>query len=125
MADQSRARLIVLAAVLFGVAPFGFGAMRAMSRAHDFRMLWMAVSSGVGALTVLAVMRRASATRRAMVARAGAMLVTSMLCAAGTAYYLGARAWFGVWAVALVLSACLTVSAALSVRARGTRLRSS
>ena len=103
-----RKRLLQLGTFGFGLAPFAFGVMRAMSSARDLRMLWMAAASGLGAAIALAVMR---GERAGSLVRQGAItLAFATLLAAGAAYLLGARAWFGVWAVAFVLAGCWTAA---------------
>ena len=93
-------------AIAFAVLPIAFGIFRAAeTRNHDLRMLWMAVAATAGAMIA-----RALAKRHAPLIT----FIVATLLAGATAYALGARAWFGIWAVAAVFGICCAVSAALS-----------
>jgi len=109
-------RLRLVAALLFGAAPFGFGLIRASSSARDLRMLWMAFAAAMGTAAVLAIAKRPGGSRPAVIRRSVLILVVATTLAAGTAYLLGARAASGIWLVALVLAGCFAVSAAFAAR---------
>ena len=111
-------QLSLYAAVLFGAAPLGFGLLRALRTGHDLRMFWMALASSIFAASVLgtAIGRRRS--RHVVRVQAAVIFVVAMLLAAGVGYWLGARAWFGIWAVAAVLASCLAVASVLVAFAR-------
>lgn len=99
-------------AILFSLAPFVAGVIAVLSARRDVRMLWMAVAATLVARVVLAAAAaRWGATRGALAAAAAATVV-----AAGVAVLLGARAVFGVGAVAVVLAGCATVGAVLGRR---------
>jgi hypothetical protein len=114
-----RKRLLQLGTLGFGVAPLVFGVMRATSPARDLRMLWMAAASGLGTAVVLTLLRSRIRTG-SLVRQSTIVLVVATLLAAGTAYLLGAAAWFGVWAVALVLAGCWTAATACGALLRAT-----
>jgi hypothetical protein len=99
-----------LFAILFAAAPFVAGSLRAFGTGSDFRMLWMALASFLGATAVLAIGNARTRKGNAPVPIAIAAFVVATLLAASVAYLLGARAAFGVWAVAVVLSFCCAAS---------------
>jgi hypothetical protein len=103
--DEAMRRIL---AVLLTLAPFVAGAIAALGRRHDSRMLWMALAATLVARLVLALTGGRGRTGAAIGAFAAATVVA---CAA--AVLLGARAVFGVVAVAVVLSGCATAGAAL------------
>ena len=111
-------RLSLVAAALCGAAPLGFGLLRALRSGHDLRMFWMALASSIFAASVLgtAIGRRRS--HRVVRIQAVVIFVVATLLAAGVAYWFGARAWFGIWAVAAVLAFCLAVASVLVAFAR-------
>jgi hypothetical protein len=102
-----------LLALLLSAAPFVAAAVAALSARHDLRMLWMALAATlVARLALLAAPRRwgAGGAVGAALAAASAAAVVGML--------LGARAAFGVGAVAAVLACCAAAGAAIGGRPR-------
>lgn len=97
--------------ILFGAAPFAFGLIRLVQTGRDFRLLWMAVASFVGALIVMAIVRVSS---RQLTVRTLALgtFVGSALLAEVTGFMLGARAGPGTVMVAFVLALCWAASCA-------------
>ena len=112
---MTRRRIYLVAAVLCGIAPFGFGLLRAMSARGDVRMLWMAVAAALGA--ALAHMATRGPTRGVRT-RAIATFAVGTLFAATTAYSLGATAAAGVWPVSIVLAGCFAAATACAAAAR-------
>ncbi|HEY6825319.1 MAG TPA: hypothetical protein VI259_00600 [Gemmatimonadaceae bacterium] len=106
-----------LLSVLFALAPLAFGAIRAAT-AHDLRVLWMAVASGIVVAAV--VMLRRSGTNRSSMAlgRALLALLLGIVAASATGYALGARAWAGIFGMAFVLAFCWVVSFVFGAVAR-------
>jgi hypothetical protein len=100
-------------AVLFTAAPFVAGAIAALSARHDARMLWMALAATLVARLVLVAVP-------ARWGRAGAVAaaLAATVAAAAVAILFGARAAFGVGAVAVVLAGCATAGAVLGRRPR-------
>jgi hypothetical protein len=93
-------------AIAFAVLPIAFGIFRALqTRNHDLRMLWMAIAATAGAMIVRAIVKKHAAI---------VTFIVATLLAGATAHALGATAWFGVWAVAIVLGGCWAISTALS-----------
>lgn len=93
----------------FAAAPFGFALLRVWQTGSDFRMLWMALASLVGASVIAGATAR-SRKRAAVVAWSSATLVIATLLAGSAAFLLGATASPGVWAVAGVFGLCCAAS---------------
>lgn len=106
-------RLSLVAAALFGAAPWGFGLFRAWQTGDDYRMLWMALVASVFVAGVMATTIGHRRARHAVVIRSTVILVVATLLAGCTGFLLGATAGPGVWAVAFVLGFCLAVANAL------------
>ena len=87
--------------ITLAILPFASGLFRYV-KANDARMLWMALAAFVAA-AILHKLRRPITT-----------FIGATLFAAGAGYLLGAYAWFGVWAVAIVLALCFAASSALA-----------
>src|SRR5262249_19723732 len=93
-------------ALLFTIGPFVAAAIAAMGARRDFRMLWMAVVATAVARLVRAVARRMP---RAWPAIVSVVVGTTAACA--VALIAGARAPFGIIAVAFVLAVFATAGA--------------
>lgn len=115
---ETRHRSFYFLAILFRVAPFAFGLLRA-SRADDYRMLWMAIASFAGAALVAFVARRHGRDSKEILAISVVVLAVSTLIAGLTARLLGATAPAGIWAVALVFGLCWAISYWLAGISRG------
>lgn len=109
MASASDHRGSRILSLLFGLAPFAFGAFRAVNARYDLRMLWMALVSGAGAFTIRRMAERSDkhepSTRFAILT-----FVATTILGGVTAILLGATAAAGVWPVAVVLALCWTAS---------------
>ena len=121
---ETRHRSFYFLAILFRVAPFAFGLLRA-SRADDYRMLWMAIASFAGAALVAFVARRHGRDSKEILAISVVLLAVSTLIAGLTARLLGATAAAGIWAVALVFGLCWAISYWLAGISRGRPQRES
>jgi len=110
MNRSPRQSLSLLAAVVLGAAPLGFGLFRALSTGDDFRMVWMALAASIFAGGVLAASIGRRRSRHAVFIQALIILVVSTLLAGGTGFLLGATTGPGVWMVAVVLGSCLAAS---------------
>ncbi|MFL5561073.1 MAG: hypothetical protein ACJ79K_06340 [Gemmatimonadaceae bacterium] len=100
-------------AILFTLAPLVAGAVAALSVRRDLRMLCMAVAATLVARVVIAATPQ---LRTGAGASIGFVLAT--ITAAAVAVGFGARAVFGVGAVAVVLAGCAVVGAVLGQRPR-------
>jgi hypothetical protein len=96
-------------AIMFAAAPFMFGIIRAATTGHDYRMLAMALVSFIGVM-VIRMMKRATPPSTAVI------FFVSTVLAAIVAYIMGARAAFGIWAVAMVFGFCYAASNILKQR---------
>ncbi|AHG92631.1 hypothetical protein J421_5096 (plasmid) [Gemmatirosa kalamazoonensis] len=103
-----------LLALLFTAAPFVAGAIAALSVRHDLRMLCMALAATLVARLVVV----AAPARWGRGPAVGAALAAATGAAAVVAILFGARAPFGVGAVAVVLAGCATAGAALGAQPR-------
>ena len=98
-----------LLSILFGLAPIAFGAVRAL-KANDLRVLWMAVVAGVVVAAVV-MLRRSAANRSSMaLGRALLALLLGIVAASIAGYAFGARAWFGILGMSVVLAFCWVLS---------------
>jgi FtsH-binding integral membrane protein len=113
MTGSIRERLIFLLAILLGAMPFAFGVLRALTTGTDFRYLWVAIASSVGANGVLRLAKAGERTPRAVVALWAIALVIATLLAGMVAYYVGARNSAALWIVALSFALCSATSASL------------
>jgi peptidoglycan/LPS O-acetylase OafA/YrhL len=111
-------RLSLLAAALFGVAPLGFGFVRAWRTEHDLRMVWMALVASLFAAGVIATAIGRRRTRHAVISQSAVIFVVATLLAGCTGFLLGATDGPGVWAVGAVLGLCLAAANVLFEFAR-------
>lgn len=118
MRRTSRQRRIFILAFALGMAPPGFALIRAVNAPGDFRMLWMALTSFLGASLVMAIGKASGRRAGVVLALSATALVVAMLLAGWTAVGLGATASFGIWAVSFVLSFCWAASYALAALSR-------
>jgi hypothetical protein len=115
---ETRHRSFYFLAILFRVAPFAFGLIRA-TQAGDYRMLWMAVASLAGAALVAFVARRHGRDSKEILAISAVVFAVSTLLAGLTARVLGATAAAGIWGVAVVFGICWAISYWLAGISRG------
>lgn len=99
-------------ALLCTIAPFVAAAIAGLSARHDWRMAWMAV-----AVTAVAYAVALTAAAMPRAASAGLSLILGTIIASGIATMSGARAPFGIIAVAVVLAAFATAGVWLRVPA--------
>ena len=99
--------------ILFAIATFAFGMIRAFQTGQDFRLLWIATASFLGALVVRVSTKSRSTMPNNIFALSFLTFVVAALLAGATAYLLGATAAAGVWGVAFVLAFCWSASYAL------------
>jgi hypothetical protein len=101
--------------ILFAIAPFAFGMIRAFQTGNDFRLLWIAFASSLGALVIRVIAKTRSRQANRVLAFSALTFVTAALFAGLTGYLLGATAVAGVWGVAFVLAFCWAASYTLLV----------
>jgi hypothetical protein len=115
---ETRHRSFYFLAILFRVAPFAFGLIRA-TQASDYRMLWMAVASLAGAAGVALIVRGQGRDSREILSISILILAVATLLAGLTARLLGATAAAGIWPVAIVFGLCWAISYWLAGISRG------
>jgi MFS-type transporter involved in bile tolerance (Atg22 family) len=115
---ETRHRSFYFLAILFRVAPFAFGLIRA-TQASDYRMLWMALASLLGAALVGLMARRHGRDSKEILAISVVILAVATLLAGLTARLLGATAAAGIWPVAIVFGLCWAISYWLGGISRG------
>ncbi len=118
MQRSARERLLYLLAILFAVVPFAFGLLRALSTGTDFRYLWVAISSFIGAAAVMKVGSARTTTSRLSLTLVAVVLVIATLVAAATAFLVGAKSVPAVLVVALAFGLCWAASCALYTLSR-------
>jgi uncharacterized membrane protein len=118
MTRSRREQMMYLFAILFAAAPFVAASFRAFSTGTDFRMLWMAFAAFLATVGVMAVGKARSRRGKSLLGLSTVAFVVATLVAGSVAYLLGARAPFGVWAVAVVLSFCCAAGCAFYALSR-------
>jgi hypothetical protein len=112
MKGSPRERRLYLLSIPFAIAPFAVGIIRAVQTGRDFRLLWMAFASFLGAAMITAIVKARNGNP-SVLALSAVVFVMSAVFAALTGFLLGARAGPGTWMVAVVLGLCWAASYAL------------
>ncbi|MEO8521996.1 MAG: hypothetical protein ABI603_11565 [Acidobacteriota bacterium] len=102
--------------LLIASIPVGFAALRAASTGTDFRYLWLAVVSTLGAAFVLVIANRRRPRSPGVVVRAALALLVAAGAAGVTALALGAHSLPAVLVVALGFATCSAAGLALALR---------
>ena len=114
MRRSLREPLIYFLSILFGAAPVVFALLRAIHTGHDFRFLWMAFASFLGAAVVMAIAEARSPKPKGVLALSALILVVATLLAGLAAFLVGARSVAGAGAVAFAFGLCVAASYALN-----------
>jgi hypothetical protein len=114
MTTSERDPRIRLLSFLLAAVPFAFGLIRAAQTGHDFRYLWTAAASLVGATVATAAVPARARAPVARMARAAAAVAMSSIGAAMTAWLLGARSVPAVAVVSLAFGSCSSASRLLA-----------
>jgi hypothetical protein len=108
--------------ILFAVVPFAFALVRAFRTGNDFRYVWVALASSLGAAAVIAV---GTADRRkpwaALPLTAGAFVMATV-CALFAAFLLGTTAGLGMLVVGSAFGFCYAASGLFHTLTRGERI---
>jgi len=114
MASENRSRPIrIVLAVALALAPFGAALIRFIQTGTDVRYFWVALAAFLGALVVMLI-GKAGTQRKGVVLRlSGVAFLVSTLLGVFAARLLGARAAFGIVAVAIVFALFSTASQVL------------
>ena len=119
MTSQDRSRRIRLVlAVAFAAAPFGAGLIRFIQTGSDVRYFWVALAAFLGALVVMLIGGDGTQPRNVVRRLSIVAFFVSTLLAVLAARLLGARAMFGIWAVAIVFALFFTASQVLYALSR-------
>ncbi|MFL5637946.1 MAG: hypothetical protein ACJ78M_01100 [Gemmatimonadaceae bacterium] len=118
MPRSPRERALYLISLLFAVAPFAFGIVRALRTGHDLRMLWMAFAAFLGASAIEAIGKARTRKGNVVLAFSVVTFIVTTLAGGITAYLLGATSAPGVWGVAIVFGLLWTGSYALDTLSR-------
>ena len=118
MERSPKHQLSIVAAILLGAAPTGFGLFRAWQTGSDFRMLWMALAATIFTAGVMAASIGRRRTRRSAYTQSIVILGVATMLAGAVGFLLGATNGIGVWAVAFVLSSCLAACSVLFALSR-------
>ena len=114
MQRSPREQVIHILSILFAIAPFAFGLIRVFQTGHDFRLLWMAFASFLGALMARIIAGTRSQQSNGVFVLSVLTFIIAAVLAGLTAYLLGATAPAGVWGVAFVLGFCWAAYCALN-----------
>jgi hypothetical protein len=118
MTPSPRAGLYSFLVVVFAVIPFAFGLVRAVTTGSDFRYLWMAIASFVGAAAISAIGNARGPAPNVLSVWSGLAFVVAALLAAVTGVLLGARGVAGILIVSAAFGACFAASFAFHALAR-------
>src|ERR1700674_5210431 len=91
MKRSPRERLTSLLSILFAATPFAFALLRAFRTGSDFRFLWMAFASFLGAAVVIAVGKSRNRKPKGVLAPSALVLIITTLLAGLVAFLLGAK----------------------------------
>ena len=111
-------RMIYFLSILLAAAPFAFGLFRAFETGYDFRLLWMALASLLGAGGIMVIGKAHGKRTKGVLARSVATFVSAMLFTGTAALLLGATSAAGIWGIAFVFGACWAASYALNALSR-------
>ena len=118
MTSETRRRVFQGFAKLFALAPFVLGLIRYLSRAHDLRVMWLAVASFVGARLVFLVSRARDRKPNQVPLAATVIGIGSVAVAALVSWLLWSLVSVGVMMFAAVFGVSWAVSYILAMRAR-------
>lgn len=114
-------RLGLVGAVLFGVAPLGFGLFRYGTTGSDLRMLWMALIASIFAAGVLVSAIGKRRSRHQVRVRSVVIAVVGALLAVATGMMISETAGPGVWMIGAVQGVLLGIASELIAFSRATR----
>ena len=118
MPATARDRLNMPLAILFALGPFVAGMIRLAQTGKDSRLLWMAAAATAGSLVVGWLVPAAREGRMAPSAIGLATFALATVFTTVTGFALGAKAIFGVLAIAIVMGAFVGASSYFRMRAR-------
>jgi hypothetical protein len=110
--DRRRPIRVVLGALL-ALAPFVAALIRFIQTGTDVRYFGVALAAFLGALAVMLIGRAGTQSKNVVLRLAAIAFLVSTLLAVLAARLLGARAAFGIWAVAIVYALFTTAGQVL------------
>ena len=117
---RSHQKLSQSLAILFGAVPFAFALVRAVRTGDDFRYLWLALASLLGAAIAVAIGKKRRT--RASVALGFTAFVLATLFATTAALFLGTQFGPGLLVVASGFGCCSAASSVLYALGGQTKL---
>jgi hypothetical protein len=114
----SRSRLLDAMAITFGVLPFAFGLIRAVTTGQDVRYLWVAAAGFLGAALVTAPARSREGSTGTHIATAALAFVAATVLAVFAAIVLGTRFGPGLLVVGGSFGLCFAAASLLHLQAR-------
>jgi len=118
----SRSRLLDAMAITFGLLPFAFGLIRAVTTGQDVRYLWVAAAGFLGAALVTVAARSRDGSTRPHVVAAALALVAATVLAVCAAIVLGTRLGPGLLVVGASFGLCFAAASLLHLQARSIEL---
>ena len=106
-------RLLRLLAISAAVLPFAFGIIRAISTGNDFRYIWVALASFIGAAALMSVVSVSRSGARGALALSAAVFVVATLAAVLAAMLLGTALGPGILVVASSFGVCFAFGTCL------------
>lgn len=106
MSQSLRDKWVFAGAILIGVTPFAFAALRAFTTGYDVRYIWLAMASFAGASLVMLTGRAGSRDRTMALGLSVAALVVATLSAGLAGLLLGTKAGAGLLIVAFGFGLC-------------------
>jgi hypothetical protein len=99
--------------IFFLSMPFLFGLLRAATTSNDFRYLWVAAASLLGAGAFTAAARGEMRRPRIAVAYSGGSFILATVCATAAGMFLGTRFGAGLLVVSSSFAFCCAVGCTL------------
>jgi hypothetical protein len=113
MRRSPRDRRLQALSILFAAVPFAFALIRAARSGSDFRYLWVAIASLLGAMAVMAVGQASRSALSVAPALSVGAFITSTLLAVLAAMLLGTTLGPGILVVASSFGFCCAASGLL------------
>lgn len=104
---------LIASAVVLALAPFGVAILRVVRTGNDVRYFWVAFAAFTGAIAVTLIAGGRARARDIVFKQSIFGFLAGTFLAVRVARLLGARAVFGIWAVAIVFALFFTASTTL------------
>ena len=109
-------------AIAFGLLPFAFGLIRAVTTGQDVRYLWVAAAGFLGAALVTVPARSREGSIRPHIGAAALAFVAATVLAVCAAIVLGTRLGPGLLVVGASFGLCFAAASLLHLQSRSTGL---